>query len=169
MINSKPGQCIDRIVSWLDDTTNLHYKRVDNQSLRLSLRTEQGIGFTVYVLEDFDFVLIESLVFRAISSSHHENISAFYETLLAYNSAIRPFSFAMILIAENQARLMLSAAYPCRDFKREHLENAVGLLNVAFSKHIPRLKELARELNLQFNGSVNESFGTNIDFVLERV
>lgn len=146
--------CIDKIERWLKFMGIDSIQRNGNAELEVRLQTS-NIGHK-YILHFYFFqdrFLIESFVFKGVSGKP-QNVELFQRALLAYNgaAAIERISFAYIPLKNGEPGVVMQTSQNCASISIEELKNILDSYNVSYAVHIPKIKEMIDELDLNFMG-----------------
>ncbi len=146
--------CIDKIERWLKHMGIDSIHRNGNAELEAKLQTSNlGHKYTLHFYFFQDRFLIESFVFKGISGKP-QNVELFQRTLLAYNGAVSigRISFAYVPLRNGEPGVVMQTSQDCSSITIEELKNILDSYNVAYASHIPKIKEMIDELDLNFIG-----------------
>lgn len=163
-MNSK--NYIDQVQQWLAKMGFYQLTRESDNMLKAKLTTESGgTHYTVIFYTDGSDVFIESPVFKTVSGDL-QNVVLFYETLLAYNASISHFQFGMVKSGNDSMLLILRNAQKGVFFKQIYFMEIFKILNLIYSEHVPRLKKIAQDFDLTFDGILAKKAISSVSNVL---
>jgi hypothetical protein len=159
---------IDSISEMLEDLgigPNSQRRLPDPDRVVAYLATRSGKRFDVNFFMDGTDLVYESVVEKAVSG-RRDSALLFYQTLLAYNATISKMGFALVASREGWM-LILKGTQEYRHVDADFLCDLIQYYEFVYSRHVERIKQLADELGLEFDGKLDEALRAFVEGVIE--
>ena len=147
----------------IKDSSQRRYSNPDRLVAYLTTRT--GERYDINFFMEGRFVVYESVVFEACTGNpEHETL--LYQTMMGYNATIPLIGFALV-DSKGTWEVILKGNQEYKNLDARSLHQIIEYYDLAWSKHVPRLKELSTELGLEFTGKLDNAIRSFIEGIID--
>ncbi|MBE7433805.1 MAG: hypothetical protein HS100_07795 [Anaerolineales bacterium] len=125
--------------------------RRENESLQVYCVSKNGSGFYVRFFMHEGELVFES-PFKKSAHGTSENVAAFNQALLAYNTKMTKLSFSLAKGRDGWV-ILLRGAGEYKTVTPDFLYNIFNYFNFVYTTFIPEIEDMATEWNIKFNGN----------------
>lgn len=164
----KNENCLDDLSGLLDELgisrNNNQHRQYNPEKLIVYLTARTGRRYQVIFWMNEDELIFESVV-RKAATGNPSKLSGFYQALLSYNSAMSNINFSLARGSQSWF-ILLKGSQEYRNVTPKFLINLFALYDLAYSKHVPAIEDIAKEMGINFDGKLSDLVKEFVGFIM---